>query len=482
MIIVTTVGSSVFRKIIEKDNNFKREYHRIMTSKTNLRPANKYVDNGIKSHIEGIEKEMTTYRIRGEEYSAEIKSIERLIKENPDEEMFDVYLICSDTVESVVAADFIKKFYNGKKNVNIHFDLPDVNSLIKNPDSIYFDPNCSKSIEHCIVKGLQVFESDRFEKEGMNYFFDALLKIRSVIGAKEKEKKEKKKILFDITGGYKAIIPYMVLFAEVFDIPIFYIFEHSDELIRIPQLPVEFDYSILEQNYTALSQLGKNKQITASDLLDNFLPVGEGKKIIENLKDKGIITEENNSIIFTPVGRAIWERFKELKKDNVVNKIAANLIELKLFEHFVNKYPHAKIEHSKNIEAENGKKFEIDVYIETNNAIIACEVKPGGNIPIWEKDKENTIEKNIKEGAFRNIYSIYSNKKNGIKKIDLRIYLYTTYSHLAQTPIEDLRKLKEKYKDISPYLSFYLIKVPENYKTDMRWKINGNNLHKINNI
>lgn len=93
------------------------------------------------------------------------------------------------------------------------------------------------------------------------------------------------------------------------------------------------------------------------------------------------------------------------------NKIIGNLIELKLYKYFVNKVgKSSNVEHSKRIEF-NNNTFEIDLYIKNEKTIRIIEVKPGGNVPIWEKKKgKESIEYRFKEGAFK---QIIDNNKRG---------------------------------------------------------------------
>jgi putative CRISPR-associated protein (TIGR02619 family) len=87
------------------------------------------------------------------------------------------------------------------------------------------------------VRGLQVHDSRAFRRIGINALFDAidrLTKDRSI-----------DEINLHVTGGYKGIIPYVVLYGMFCGIPVSYIYEFSDTLITLPTFPLEFDWERL---------------------------------------------------------------------------------------------------------------------------------------------------------------------------------------------------------------------------------------------
>jgi guanosine-3',5'-bis(diphosphate) 3'-pyrophosphohydrolase len=50
-----------------------------------------------------------------------------------------------------------------------------------------------------------------------------------------------KSVVFNVTGGFKAVVPYLTLLGMFENVGIVYVYEESDELIRLPALPVRFD-------------------------------------------------------------------------------------------------------------------------------------------------------------------------------------------------------------------------------------------------
>ena len=87
------------------------------------------------------------------------------------------------------------------------------------------------------IKGMQVRDGNAFRRIGVNSLFDAI------------DGLSKDRALDDIrlhaTGGYKGIIPYMVLYGMFRGIPVSYIYEFSEALITLPAIPIEFDWDRL---------------------------------------------------------------------------------------------------------------------------------------------------------------------------------------------------------------------------------------------
>ncbi|MGH2507782.1 MAG: hypothetical protein ACRDHZ_10345 [Ktedonobacteraceae bacterium] len=87
------------------------------------------------------------------------------------------------------------------------------------------------------IKGLQVRDSNAFRRVGVNALFDAidgLIKDHAVDD-----------IHLNATGGYKGIIPYVVLYGMFRGIAVSYIYEFSETLLTLPALPIEFDWERL---------------------------------------------------------------------------------------------------------------------------------------------------------------------------------------------------------------------------------------------
>ena len=142
--------------------------------------------------------------------SAEIKSIFRLKRELASD--LDVYLLSSDTLISKLAGEIIKESLEEMKVAKAH---------------------CR------VIKDLQIQERDRFKK-GMSSLITAIYEI---------SQKRWDDVVINITGGFKATIPFLTILGQLNKCPIYYIFETTDSLIKIPSIPISqqlFDLKELE--------------------------------------------------------------------------------------------------------------------------------------------------------------------------------------------------------------------------------------------
>ncbi len=91
-------------------------------------------------------------------------------------------------------------------------------------------------VEAAPIKGLQVNDADRFKNEGVVEFIKKVLATIEGYG----------NVILNPTGGYKALVPYMVMVGMIKGIQCDYIFEQSTSLLELPPLPLEFNRSRFE--------------------------------------------------------------------------------------------------------------------------------------------------------------------------------------------------------------------------------------------
>jgi putative CRISPR-associated protein (TIGR02619 family) len=118
------------------------------------------------------------------------------------------------------------------------------------------------------VEGLQVADADRFRKIGIHNLFRIL---REACVDWWQEDQDHGKVILNATGGFKAVVPYLTLFGVLHRIDVVYIFERSDMLIRLPPLPIHFDYERLSQARSAL-QLLKREGVLKKEQFFQAIP------------------------------------------------------------------------------------------------------------------------------------------------------------------------------------------------------------------
>ncbi len=130
-----------------------------------------------------------------------------------------------------------------------------------------------------IVKDLQIKDADKFTNEG----FQNLLAIIKKYTVKDKNSEENN-VFLNISGGYKALIPFLTLLAQLKEIPLKYMYEDSDQLITVGNLPFSFDWAKAERYYLLLAD-GKEYFTNNQHLNDD-----EAKILIEECETMGLIS------------------------------------------------------------------------------------------------------------------------------------------------------------------------------------------------
>lgn len=97
------------------------------------------------------------------------------------------------------------------------------------------------------IEGLQVTDEERFRKTGVENLFRRLDKLTQESADVE--------IVLNITGGFKAVVPYLTIYGLLKQLQVVYIFEQSSSLLHLPPIPINFDYERLARARVALKKL-----------------------------------------------------------------------------------------------------------------------------------------------------------------------------------------------------------------------------------
>ncbi|MEO0260677.1 MAG: putative CRISPR-associated protein [candidate division WOR-3 bacterium] len=283
--VITMVGASIFENYFEKnDDKTIKSYYDVLKEKRekdwdNENERRKSVEKAIRKWIQSESDKKNI--------SAEIKSLAKLQEELKED--FDIYLLCSDTILSRLAGEIIKDV---------------LLQLINN-----------RRIETKVIGGLQIWDRKEFNT-GMS---NLISEIYDIAGGYWDN------VIINITGGYKATIPYLTILAQINRCPIYYIFEETDALIKIPIILIDIKWSIFENNEKFFFELEKH-QI---------------KEIDEKLKIDPDITSllefVDNLYTLNPLGVALWERYKSnfeffYISEEVRNYLERNPERKKIFE------------------------------------------------------------------------------------------------------------------------------------------------------
>jgi putative CRISPR-associated protein (TIGR02619 family) len=274
-LVITTVGTSLggLDKLNEACKKFVKDLSENNSVSADVILNKKYNDqndyeNACLTHLNRDDLER-------KDYSAEIASLKSFKSLNKGSDK--IILLSSDTPDGAFCTLVNAAYIN--------------NNIAK----------CDISNDIIIVKGLQSKDGNKFKNEGL----PELLKIISNL---IQDSRKEYKIILNITGGYKGLIPYMSLIGMCFDdIDIVYLYEESDELIYFNKLPVDFDI-LYWNDHRSIFNIVKNSSISF-----------EAKKIlIESLNKKFHplfdIDEEDSTVKINAVGEFVSERLEKEKE------------------------------------------------------------------------------------------------------------------------------------------------------------------------
>jgi len=262
--IITTVGTSLLTNALGDNLSINLDYRR-----TRGLPFNE-TKNRV-AQVEGIERILKKQIEKNDtSISAEIDSIIKIANEYKED--CDVYLIATDTIQSPICAEYIQKWFekNSREFIStIHF----------------------RKTQEFIIEDLQVKQKQAFERKGLTNLFN---RINTIAGGFWGN------IVFNITGGYKALIPYMSLMAQINNVPAYYNFQESKEenfdLLKIPNIPINVDYALFDKYWEEIEKIA-----TIGEIEDNY-------QLKQDLSS--ILEFEDNFVMLTGLGSVLWEKYK----------------------------------------------------------------------------------------------------------------------------------------------------------------------------
>lgn len=192
--------------------------------------------------------------------SAEIKSLVKMGVSAEDR----VVLIASDTVDGKLCAELVATFLRERA---ICSDI-----TIKS------------------MTGLQAKDGQLFQREGLKNLLAYLVSL------------EHEEIILNPTGGFKSVVPYMALIGMLFNKPVRYIHEDSNDVITLANVPVLLDDHLLLQVEDKLRKIEKDSSISCEDWQ-------EGLDYNDRRFDS-LIEVLEGEITLSGLGLLFWERFK----------------------------------------------------------------------------------------------------------------------------------------------------------------------------
>ncbi|CCJ34783.1 putative CRISPR-associated protein [Caloramator australicus] len=256
-IIFSTVGTSIFTNIMKEDKNFQ-ELYRSYTQ-------NDEKEEKIKSYVWSIIKSQQDK----DKISAEIKSLNKIGVEDDD----ILYFIVTDTKESRLAGDILSE---------------------------YFEVTFNATSKVLSITNLVVNDSVKFEREGIKNLIEKILEII--------EQNPYAEIIFNPTGGYKGVVPYLTILGMIYNKKIAYIFENTDNLIELPPIPLEFNYDLIKENEERFERLFKEGALKEEEFFQgiDFAIRGDFNSLL--IHDGGYVTLSGIGLMLYRKYRAVNDK------------------------------------------------------------------------------------------------------------------------------------------------------------------------------
>ncbi|TAE72313.1 MAG: putative CRISPR-associated protein [Oscillatoriales cyanobacterium] len=267
-LVISTVGTSVLTNQIDRDIDDNDCYEQLQ------RTAN-YTDKEIQ-HYPEIKKIISELKERAEKElysddtdkirkaSAELNGIYSLYNEPIEQGIPDMHLlVTTDTAQGRVAAEVVESFLKSKGLTNISTHAQ---------------------------SGLSTASSDIFV-EGMAKL------IPSIQETIKGYKNSRYMICFNLVGGFKALQGYFNTIGMFYADEIIYVFEGSNQLIKIPKLPVKVDVLEIDPYKVQLAMMEAGEISTSWK---------EAKKVPEQW-----ILVDGQEMILSAWGKLVWDQCKE---------------------------------------------------------------------------------------------------------------------------------------------------------------------------
>ncbi len=329
--VITTVGTSLFTNFNSRSNAIKNTYEDLEDSP--------HADwNNQKERIEQIRNNEGFKQWISNNLSsscAEISSTIKIAEKEQDE--LEVYLIATDTILSRLACEIIieQKFNNVKFKFNSDQD---------------------------VIKDLTVKQGDKFPKGLTNL----IIRIGQI------SEEYYGHVIFNITGGFKGVVPYLTLMAQINQAKLYYLFEDENTLLSIPQIPISLNQEIFETFWTDFKNISDNQTVQKSKLNGKFLNDEQCKNCLEEVEDM---------VTLNPLGQILWRNYESkffiyYSTDEVDSEISSMVNIQKIL---AEKFSNPQIRENK-----SGIKGQHKVYDDGNNPFRIFYIQRESNIYIYK--------------------------------------------------------------------------------------------------
>lgn len=154
------------------------------------------------------------------------------------------------------------------------------------------------------VIGLQVDDAEQFRRVGVVEF--TKLCLREINNYHAPISGQPANVVLNPTGGFKALVPYMVLVGMLKKVPCRYIFEQSTTLLQLPPLPVEFSHTRFEAHKALFEHIER----------ESLIPLREWEKAVhfeERISLEPLIEQDEEHVALSAIGTLFLDEVRQPK-------------------------------------------------------------------------------------------------------------------------------------------------------------------------
>lgn len=152
--------------------------------------------------------------------------------------------------------------------------------------------NLCAAVEIKVIQGLQAQDGTRFRQEGLKNLMAYIARF------------ENDDVVFNPTGGFKSVVPYVTLAGMLFNRPVRYIHEYSDDLITLVNIPITVDDELIFSIEDKLQRIDRDSSISEKEWRK-----GTG---YHDVRFECLVEEDHGQITMSGIGILLWERFKTI--------------------------------------------------------------------------------------------------------------------------------------------------------------------------
>lgn len=234
-----------------------------------------------------ISMRVAQFKNNAHKISAEINSLERLgLTKNSK-----VVLLATDNAASKACANELKRVI-----VQL-FNLTKQNVEIKR------------------INGLQVHDVKILKEKGFRELIASVLTYLT-----DEDINYQYDLVLNPTGGYKGIIPFLIVLGMLYGKRSVYIFEHAEQLINLPPLPFTFDIDIYNRVVPALKRIDEQTAISEQEYYSCIVDYTDHEK---PLFSSFIEPIDNNMVTIS----ALAEVLLSIENRNAIPIVSQNVLE-----------------------------------------------------------------------------------------------------------------------------------------------------------